>query len=39
MWRANGNPKPYTNLDEIFYAYPHLSMEGFGASLTPPPLP
>jgi len=34
MWRANGNPHPYTDLDEIFHAYPHLSQEGFGAILT-----
>jgi len=37
MLRANGNPNPYTNLDEIFYAHPHLSKEGFGAGLTPTP--
>jgi len=34
MWRANQNPNPYTNLDEIFHAHPHLSKEGFGAGLT-----
>jgi len=39
MWRANGNPKPYTDLDEIFYLHPHLSIEGFGAGLTPTPSP
>jgi len=39
MWRANGNPNPYTDLDEIFYAHPNLSEEGFGASLTPAPSP
>jgi len=39
MWRANGNPNPCTDLDEIFHAHPHLSKEGFGASLTPPPPP
>jgi len=39
MWRVNGNPNPYTDLDEIFYAHPHLSMEGFGAGLTPAPSP
>jgi len=39
MWRANGNnPNPCTNLDEIFYAHPYLSKEGFGAGLTPAPL-
>jgi len=35
MWRANGNPNPCTNLDEIFPAHPNLSKEGFGAGLTP----
>jgi len=35
MWRANGNPNPCTDLDEIFHAYPHLSKEGFGACLNP----
>jgi len=40
MWRANGNPNPCTNLDEILHAHLHLSKEGFGVSLTPtPPLP
>jgi len=37
MWRANGNPNPCTKFDEIFHAHPHLSKEGFGAGLTPPP--
>jgi len=37
MWRANGNPNPCTDLDEILHAHPHLSREGFGAGLTPPP--
>jgi len=37
MWRANRNPNPYTDLDEIFHAHPHLSKEGFGAGLIPPP--
>jgi len=37
MWRANGNPNPCTNLDEIFHTHPHLSKEGFGAGLTPAP--
>jgi len=36
MWRANGNPNPCTNLDEILHAHPHLSVEGFGAVLTTP---
>jgi len=35
MCRANGNPNPYTDLDEIFPEHPHLSKEGFGAGLTP----
>jgi len=37
-WRANGNPNPYTDLDEILHPHPHLSKEGFGAGLTPCPL-
>jgi len=24
MWRANGNPNPCTNHDEILHPYPHL---------------
>jgi len=39
MWRANGNPNPCTDLDEIFHTYPHLSKESFGAGLTPSPSP
>jgi len=39
MWRANGNPNPYTVLDEIFNAHLHLSKKGFGAGLTPDPSP
>jgi len=35
MWRANGNPNPFTNLDKILHAHPFLSKEGFGAGLTP----
>jgi len=38
MWRANGNPNPCTDLDEIFHANPLLSKEGFGPGLTPAPL-
>jgi len=37
MWRANGNPNPCTNLDEILHALPHLFKVGFGAGLTPTP--
>jgi len=37
MWRANGNPNPCTDLDEIFHARPHLTKEGFVAGLTSPP--
>jgi len=33
MWRAKGNPNPSTDLDEISHAHPHVSKEGFGASL------
>jgi len=39
MWRANGNPNPCTDLDEIFHTHPHLSKEGFGPGLTPTPSP
>jgi len=35
MWRANGNPKPCTDLNEILQAYTHLSKENFGVGLTP----
>jgi len=37
MWRANGNPNPCTDLDEILHAHPHLSKEGFGPGLIPAP--
>jgi len=37
MWRANGNPNPCTNLDEILHPHPHQSKVGFG--LIPPPHP
>jgi len=37
MWRANGNPDPCTDLDEIFFTHPHQG--GFGAGLTLPPPP
>jgi len=37
MWRANGNPNPCTDLDEILHPHPHVSKEGFGAGLTPTP--
>jgi len=30
MWRANGNPNPSTDLNEILHTHPHLSKEGFG---------
>jgi len=33
MWRANGNPNPFTDLDKILQVHPHLSKEGFGAVL------
>jgi len=39
MWRANGNPNPCTDHDEILHAYIHLSKEGFGAGLTHAPSP
>jgi len=31
MWRANGNPNPFTDLDEILHTHPHMSKEGVGA--------
>jgi len=37
MWRANGNPNPCTDQDEILHTHPHLSKEGFGPGLTPAP--
>jgi len=37
MWRANRNPNPCTDLDEILH--PHMFKEWFGAGLTPPPHP
>jgi len=37
MWRANGNPNPCTNLDEILHAHSYLSKGGFAAGLSPPP--
>jgi len=40
MGRANGNPIPCTDLDEILHAHHHhLSKEGFGEGLTPTPSP
>jgi len=36
MWRANGNPNPFTDLDEILHTHPHLSKKGSGAGLLPP---
>jgi len=32
MWRANGNPNPCTDLDEILNTHPYLSKEGFGSA-------
>jgi len=31
MWRANGNPNPYSDLDEILFLHPRLFKQGFGA--------
>jgi len=39
MWRANGNPNPCTDLDEILHTHSHLSKEGFGTGLIPAPSP
>jgi len=33
MWRGNGNPNRYTDLNEIMQAHLILFKEGFGASL------
>jgi len=30
MWRANGNPNPFTDLDEILHTHLHLSKSGSG---------
>jgi len=39
IWRASGNPNPSSDLHGILQAHPHLSKEGFGASLIPGPFP
>jgi len=39
MWRANGNPNPCTDLDEILQVHFYMSKEGFGPGLTPTPSP
>jgi len=39
MWRANGNPNPFTDLGEILHTHLHLSKEGFGPGLTSAPSP
>jgi len=36
MWKANGNPNPFTDLDEILHTCSYLSKEGFDTGLTPP---
>jgi len=36
MRRANRNPNPCTDLDEILHAHSYLPKEGFDAGLTPP---
>jgi len=36
-WRAIENANPWTDLDEIWHAHPHLFKEGFATSLTPAP--
>jgi len=38
MWRANGNPIPCTDLDEILHTHFYLSKGGFDAGLNPDPL-
>jgi len=37
MWRANENSSPCSDLDKILHEHPHLSKEGLGAGLNPPP--
>jgi len=37
MWRANANPKPYTNLNVILHAHPHLPWCSFDP-MSPNPL-
>jgi len=37
IWRANGNPNPCIDLDEILHAHSYLSKEGFDAGLTTSP--
>jgi len=39
MSRANGNPNPCTDHDEILQAYSGLSKESFGLGLAPAPSP
>jgi len=36
MWRANGNPNPFTDPDEILHPHSSLSKEGFDAGMTLP---
>jgi len=38
MWRANGNPNPCTDLDEILHTHPHLSPRKVLVQVWPPPL-
>jgi len=37
-WRANGNPNPCTDLNEILHTPTHLSKKSFGPGVTPAPL-
>jgi len=39
MWRANGNPNPCTDLNEILQELIHQSKECSGAGLTSAPSP
>jgi len=39
MWRANGNPNPWTDIDEIFHAYPTCPRKVLVQVWPPPPSP
>jgi len=38
VWRANGNPNPCTDVDEILYAHPPPVLEKFWCRFAPFPL-
>jgi len=39
MWRSDGNPNPFTDLDKILHSHPCLFKKGFGPVLTSAPTP